>query len=345
MNRQILLILGVVVLIVANIVWHIYRDWGLVTVDAENKPIAEVVRTIERQGHITITNGLPAETLVTMHVRKVPASEALETLATVTDSNWRLSYFLAPDRVTILGGLESLKSGQRPQGWKVFRIPTPQLTDEDELFAPDPRGDLWTVTAPSEPNLQAYLNSGSQLVNASFSVPETWNPSISSPPKSGKAADVVAKLASKARGKWEERFVLSKWNRRGPGENVAGGADQPDRANQPDRPRFDPALRAERMQAQIQNLPPEKRAAAQERFNAERAFWEGLRALSPEERRAKIEERFSDPEVQGRMDDRMARRDARMTPQQRLQRYQRYVQRKQELKAGAMQPQPAPAGR
>ena len=46
-----------------------------------------------------------------------------------------------------------------------------------------------------------------------------------------------------------------------------------------------------------------------------------------------MEERMNNPEVQARMEERAATRAARSTPQQREQRYKRYIERKQGAKA------------
>lgn len=113
------------------------------------------------------------------------------------------------------------------------------------------------------------------------------------------------------------------------GDGPPPDAPRPDRGGNPgDRMR----RMGERMQARIDNLPPEQRAAAQDRLNAEREFWQSLRDLPPDERRAKIQERMSDPSMQDRMMDRGAARDSLLTPQQRVDRYRNYVQRREQIK-------------
>ena len=51
--------------------------------------------------------------------------------------------------------------------------------------------------------------------------------------------------------------------------------------------------------------------------------------MPEEERRAKAQEFFSRPEVAERMDERRLAREAKMTPQQRVDRAKRYFERKQ----------------
>src|SRR5262249_10295138 len=81
----------------------------------------------------------------------------------------------------------------------------------------------------------------------------------------------------------------------------------------------------ERIKAEIDKLPPEQRTAAEER----RKFFEGMRDLSPEERRAKIEEFMSSPANQERMEQRRSEHMARMSPDQRVDRAKSYVNHKQ----------------
>ena len=79
-------------------------------------------------------------------------------------------------------------------------------------------------------------------------------------------------------------------------------------------------------------LPPEDQAEATKRFDEARAFWETVRGLPEEERRVKIEEHMSQPEVQLRIEERAALREARQSPEQREQRYRNYIQRKEQIK-------------
>ena len=62
------------------------------------------------------------------------------------------------------------------------------------------------------------------------------------------------------------------------------------------------------------------------------AFQRAVADLPEEQRRAKAQEFFSRPEVQERMEDRRLARYAKMTPQQRIERSQRYWERKAEAK-------------
>lgn len=329
------------VLLAANIIWRVYAGWGLITVHADAQPLTAVIASIQRQAHVTIKTDLPADTNVTMHVNKVPLTEALETLAAVTDARWRLAYFLAADSGAVRGAVADFSAGKLPDGWRQIYLPMPgMLVAGEDAPMPDPRTDPWTVKPPAEATLQGYLEEAAKNVNAAFLLPESWNPPVKSQPRSGAISSTLPKLASAVGGKSEELFLLTsgqRGRRGGPqgdggGEQADGAPLQPGRslaANDSGRPRMDPDALAERMQSEINRLPSDQRAAAQAQFNKDRDFWKSLRDLPPEQRREKVQEYMNDPANQQRMEDRQARGDARRTPQQRLQRYQRYVQRKQ----------------
>ena len=68
-------------LIVANIVYYFYSNWGLVTVKATDVPLSKIISSIEWQGWVKIYTNLPLDTKVTMFVDHVPLAEAMETLA------------------------------------------------------------------------------------------------------------------------------------------------------------------------------------------------------------------------------------------------------------------------
>ena len=323
MNRRKWLVAVTLSLVAVKIIWYYYANWGLITIHADKQPLSRIVREIQRQGHVTLKTNLDPSTSVTMNVVKVPVSDALETLSVVTESRWRLNYFLAPDRAALHAGIAAIAAGNKPDDWKVIYYPFPQFLVPASGIIPDPRRDEWPVNAPAENTLQSRLDTAAKLAHVGFALPEKWNPAITAAPATGSVARVVPKLAGLARGKVEEVFLLAKFERRqgrGEGEPPDGGG--------PGR-NFD--AMAERAQAEIKRLPENERSEAQAEFDRQQAFFKALRDLPPEQRRAKMEERMNDPQLQDQMDKRQALRDARNTPQQKLQRAQNYVDRKQQL--------------
>lgn len=318
--------LGIIlVLAAAKISLWIYSGWGLITIHADKQPISLVLPQIERQGHVKIRSDLDPSTPVTMHVDKVPLAIALETLATVVEARWRLTYCLAPDAATLATGVASAP-GQAPEGWKTifFRLPPVPGVEEE----PDPRFEPWKVEPQTPGNLQAYLEAAGRATDASFLLPTEWNPLLASVPASGEIRKAIPKLAKAAGGRCQEFFTLRKerldWGNRNADRREEGPREE-------GRPRPEGehgAIMAERMQAAIARLPEAERPAAQAEFDRMRALWQEMRNLPPEERRAKMEEMFRDPKFQERMEARETARDGRRTPEQRFDRYKGYVSRK-----------------
>jgi len=329
-------------LLTGEIGYYIWSHWGLVTVHSRGESLSQVIRSIEKQGHVTIKTNLDVTQPVSMWVTKVSVAEAMETLSTVTDSRWRLTYFIAPDKGAIATAIATMSSGQRNDGWKRMYVPLPPLGEEPEVM-PDPRKDSWVVKAPAEATLQAYLQEAAKNVSASFTVPESFNPPIKAPPKSGPIGSAVSKLASMANGKYEEIFVLQGLPRqadRGEGGRRDGGDDgEPRFAGNfggPGGPRggFDRNAMEERIQNEINKLPPSERAAAQAEHDERRKFFESLRDLTPEERQQKLAQMMNDPTIQERMDNTNNARDGRRTPQQRVARASNYMQRMSQASGG-----------
>ena len=344
MNRNRWLIPLTAFLVVAGVVHHIWANWGLITIHSQKDALSQIIREIEKQGHVTLKTDLDPATPIRMNVDKVVVSEALETLATVTDARWRLAFIVAGDKAAIGTVVASLTAGQRPAGWKTAFVPMPPVGDEP-LIPPDPRLAVWTVAAPAEPKVQAYLEAAARQVSAMFLYPEGWNPDVTSAPKTGPISKVLPRFASAAHGQAEAMFLLQKGGGRpdfaGGGPPDAGGGGPPDAAGIAARLAgagggrgFDPAAMEERMKAEIAKLPAAQRTAAETEFAERKAFFESLKDLTPEERRAKFEQMMSDPSKQDKMEARMAAQDARRSPEQRLERAHTYVERKAQMKSG-----------
>ena len=340
MNRQHLLILSAVVLLLGNVGYRVWAHWGLITVHVTDAPLPTVLRSIEKQGGIRLRTNLEPDKTVTMHVEKVPLSYALEVLANVADARVELGYFLAPTQPPIDALLAGLAAGEKTEGWQRFFVPLPPgaIGGADEGTS-DPRLDRWEVKPAPEGTLQAYLAQAAKSVSARLEAPADWNPAISSAPKSGEIQEVMPRLAKAAGGTVEQVFLLTGRRRDAAPPTAESGPPEPVRralgmiagAAGGDDAAAEKMLRAmgERMQAAIDQMPAEKRAKAQAEFDEGKKFFESMKDLTPEERRAKMEERMQDPATQEKFFSGMAKRDAMKTPQQRTERFRDYLQTKQ----------------
>ncbi len=343
MNRQRLLLLAAAVLLLGNVAYRVWAGWGLITVNVTDAPLPTVIQSIAKQGGVSIRTNLEADKTVTMHVKKVPLSYALEVLANVADARVELGYFLAPTKPPIDALLTALAAGEKPEGWQRFHVPLPggMIGGADEGTS-DPRLDRWEVKPAPEGTLQAYLEQAAKNVSARLEAPKDWNPAISSTPKSGEIQDVMPHLAKAAGGAVEEVFFLNGRRRdapladNGPPEPVrralgmiAGGAGGDDAA-------VEKTMRAmgDLMQARINQMPEDTRAKAQAEFDEGKKFFESMKDLTPDQRRAKMEEKMQEPATQEKFFSGMAKRDAMKTPEQRTERFRDYIQNKQSRQEG-----------
>ena len=357
MNRDRWLVLGTVGIVLLGIVHHWWANWGLVTIHATKEPLGKVLRSIEKQGHVTIRTDADLTLMVRMNVDKVVVTEALETIAALTDSRWRLTFLVAADQPSMETALASLIGGQKPVGWRMEYIRTPPMGEMPDLVA-DPRGAVWTVTPPAELTVQGYLASAARQVPAMFIYPKQWDPKVTVAPKSGPVGKVVANLAKEVRGKSMAIFLLQKTVDRfaagggagGGGEEGGGRSESGADASGGGRGSgsgggggggggFDRAGAEERMRAEIARLPVEQRAKAEGEMAERKRIFEGFKDLTPEQRKAKMDELMSDSGRMEKMEARMAGEDARRSPEQRIGRAHKYVERKAQALSGV-----APSG-
>ena len=331
MNRPRWLISIVLILLVAFVGWRIWRGWGLITIHCEDWPVSRVAHAIESQGHVTLRSNAPPETPVRLHVNRVTVAEALETVATVIEGRWRLAYVFAGDAPSVQTAVESFASSTKPEGWKTLFFPLRETVGRKDIDAPvpDPRRDPWNVKPATAATAQAYLEQAAQSVSAAFTYPEAWNPSVAAAPPTGPITQTAPRLAKAAGGRMREIFLLEK-----DAPRTAGAPRERPAGDDEARAAFNRAGMEARMQAEIDKLPAEQRAAARKEYEDRRSFFAGMAGLTPEQRRAKIAEYLGREDTQNQIEKRLDDRSARMTPQQRVERAQQYMQNKMTTKNG-----------
>ncbi len=75
-----------VLILTGEVVNYFWSRWGLVTVHAKGQSLSQVIRSIEKQGHVTIRTNMDGTKPVDMWVTQVSLAEAMEKLSVVTDS-------------------------------------------------------------------------------------------------------------------------------------------------------------------------------------------------------------------------------------------------------------------
>jgi hypothetical protein len=326
-DRKLVGLLGVVGLLAVLVIWRWVAGWGLVTVNFVEAPLGKVIAAIERQGRVKVATNAPLDTRVTLQLRNAPVFDALDTLAVRMDGDLRLMYVVAPDRAQTLAGLGALTSSGRPEGWKMFSAGFGGGDFGDSI--PDLRKISLKPSPMEDRSLHAMLEQSSQKTGVSFLAPETWNPILGHLPKAGGISQVAGRLAKAAKGQVLEVAVIRVRPPSGDGNSggMAGRGEWDGTRGGRNRP--NPEWMAERAEARIALLPQAEQEEARKDFGEMQKFWSEVRALPEDQRRAKIEEVMSRPEVQDRMEDRMAARDEKRSPDQRANRYKRYLDRKQ----------------
>lgn len=325
--------------------WQIYAGWGLVTLDVRDSPLSKVLATISRQGGIDIASNVDPTTPVTIKVKRVPPVEALDIVAVRTDASWRLAYLGAPDQAAIDTALANFRVGGETPGWTSYGAGGFSMVEPQSSAALDLRRVNWTPSAAGE--LPSLLDEASQKTGVFLAAPADWKPSTAAP-KPGPIARTAPQLFRNAGGVAREVFLLRARSPRDDDDWGGGGRGGPWIGNAPAtasgqrgggwmRAMGDPQQVTERVEAQIALLPKNEQEKAREDFSMMREFWQSVRELPDEERRAKAQEFFNRPEVAERMDERRMAREAKMAPKQRLERAQRYLERKAAMKKSGQQ--------
>ncbi len=345
--------MGIAVALAALVAWKWIAGWGLVTVDVDDVALQKVIRSIERQAGVTVVSGLDPNRPVSMDIYRVPVVEAMEVLAARLDSDWSVIYAAGRTKAEVKAAAAALASGAvRESGLKLFRAGGGGFMDFGNETVADPRQVEWKVSAMEKAELQGYADQFTQKTGAGVVLPEDWNPVVAGTPKGGEARKAIQKLVASVGGSSNEIFHLREnrgWRggesetanrepssgrataaaaggQRSEGGRAERGGSGGDRA-EPNR-----EWMAERVEAQIAMLPKAEQVPAREDFRKMRDFFQELRKLPDEERRAKMQEFFENPTVQARMDERRSLREDRAGPERKADRARRYVERKEQRK-------------
>ncbi len=337
LSRTPLLLLALLAVGVVDVAWHVASGWGKVTLHVRNAPLSKVATSIASQGHIRLRTNLDPATPVTLDCDRVTVAEALEDLSIVTEARWRLTYLVGPRKQEFKTLLDGWAAGQPDPAWRWIDRPLPGLDgfggpggpapgpDGDDAPPDDPRrGTVSLQTAatasdgqaipPLPTEMQGVVERAALFADVQAVIPTDWNPTVGDFSKQqAEPASLFAKLAGAGHGASQEVFLLSRRGERRFRPPVADG-DVPPTDNAP--PLIEAAL-----QARVDRLPPDRRAGAQAALDERKE----LAKLSPDERRARRQKRMNDPAFQELMQDRMLDREDKQTPEQREQRFSRYV--------------------
>jgi hypothetical protein len=342
------LLLGAVVVLAVAVVWHWISGWGLVTVQAWGQPVGEIIKSIERQGGIEIVTNVAPDTKASLDVYRVTPVEAVDALAARLDGSWSIGYVAGASKADLATAIASLSTGERSDNLRTFGFRGGGGGFGDMMpSAIDARLVEWNVSPSETSKLQSYLEQLSFKTGLMAAVPQAWDPDLPKQPRGGKAGASLEAMVKSVKGVSREILVLRVRNEDaladagnpgasrggmdgGFGRGNDGGPGGPGRGGGRE---FRPEWMQERVAAQIAQLPKAEREQAKKEFDEMRAFFEKVRALPEQERRAAMESFFNSPVVQERMAERMAERDEKSGPERRADRARRYIERKQAMQA------------
>jgi hypothetical protein len=342
-----------VVLLLANIIVRIWSNWGLITVKVTDVPIGQVIKSIERQGWVTIYSNIDPQTKISMYVDHVPLPEAMETLSANAEAQWRLAFFVAPTSSQVKEEIRSFTEGaERNDDTQIYSFMTPLgfITGEDAPVA-DPRGQTWMgIPAPSaapapaanatpsadgdapppeDPpkSVQGYLRAFAERADVWIMAPASWDPPVASaPPANSSITSAIDRFVSRSHGSVTQALIL-----RGREQRVAGGGGERHRGGGGFS--MDWSAMEDRMRSAINGLPPAARADATEQLNQEVQFHKEAEMAPPDQRRKMTMQHM----INRMMDGNNA---MRRSPQKRAQMMARLVSNRM-----AAQGAPAPQGK
>lgn len=221
MKKSYLVLLTLVATIFAG--YWIHEWWanrGLITMDAKDAPILQVLHKMERQSGFAILARTNLTQKVTVHFRRTPVEEALGVLADQVEGRWQKVFLVGRDKASI----RKLASGVAQQGTPFLITAMGPMGDMMENLEPEKlqKGPVKPLVGPhplQEAALAVAVRSATPVVVQADLNPMV-RPSASTYPNVGAA---VGDLASAAAARWEQAYQFRTWGRGGRGGGEGGG--------------------------------------------------------------------------------------------------------------------------
>ncbi len=319
-------------------IW-IYNGWGTITLDYENKPLSAVLRSFTKQSNLKVVTDLDLSKPISIHVHRVPVTEALDALQASAESRGRFAALFAPDAASLKNLIASLPTPPENSGILSIEYRTPWLFRGGMDGLPverDPRNQLWKPSPQVSPQLISSLEQAAQTTEVRILLPQSWNPSLKKAPQSGPISSSLPSLAQNAGGQAELVYLL-------PARSEGDGPGGPPTANDSargnlrwrDTPSLPPEALLARLESRISALPSSEQAdARQAAEESVRQYREWSSLSTEEERDKKRQEVMNDPARAEKAGEGFSRAMRKMSPEQRSQRYKGYVARRSSQKGG-----------
>jgi len=319
-------------------IW-ISSGWGTITLDYENKPLSVVLRSFTKQSNLKVITDLEISKPISIHVHRVPVAKALDALQASAESRGRLAALFAPDVLSLKNLIASLPTPPENSGIVSIEYRTPWLFRGGMDGLPvegDPRNQLWKPFQQVSPQLISSLEQAAQTTEVRILLPQSWNPPLKKAPQSGPISSSFPSLAHNAGGQAELVYLLPALSEGdGPGGPPTTGETARGNLRWRDTPSLPPEALLARFESRISALPSSEQAdARQAAEESVRQYREWSSLTTEEERDKKRQEVMNDPARAEKAGEGFSRAMRKMSPEQRSQRYQRYVERRSSQKGG-----------
>jgi hypothetical protein len=326
----------IVLLLLANIINYFWSNWGLITIHAKDKPIGQVIKSIERQGWVTIYSNIDPTLPITMDCDHVALPEAMETLSANVEypapadasgggggggmrgggAQWHLGFFVAPTSAQVKEEIRTFTEGadRDDDNIHVYNYPSPlAILGDDSTPAADPRKQIWPgLKMPPAPAADATAPDGTPLqpeappssvqgyLRAFARQADIWimAPSSWDPPvKDAPAPDGSISSAIRHFIGGAHGSVTQAIVLRGRALRVAG--ERPNRTGGWRGGGMDMSMMDDRMDNAINGLPPEAQPAARQKLADEKQFVKEMSVLPPEARWQRMRDHFMERRMDG----------------------------------------------
>ena len=211
MTRPKILLCTAALLAVTWLGLWIHSGWGTITLDFENKPLSAVLRSFTNQSNLKVITDLDLAKPITIRVRRVPVTEALEALQAAAESRGRLAVLLAPDPTSMKKLLSVLPSPSENSGIRSLEYRTPWLFRGGMDGLPierDPRNQFWKPSPQLTLQLLPTAEHAAQTTEIRILIPDSWNPQLKKSPQAGPLSSSIPALAKSAGGVSQLVYLL-----------------------------------------------------------------------------------------------------------------------------------------
>jgi hypothetical protein len=344
----------VALLLLANFIYYFILNWGLITVKVTDAPLGQVIKSIERQGWVTIYTDMPLDTKVSMWVDHVRLPEAMETLTSnlggtddtgkrVPGADWALGFFAGPNSTAVKQEILAFQGGNVGDDTKTYSYRTPvnilsAAFEDSDMPVSDPYLQVWPGyhAPPPPPAPDPNSTDGQQAADpppAAPAPPSTLQdylqavaresniwimaPAAWSPNVSAPSANISVIRAVKSLVGNAHGSVQMAIVLRTQGRRQGGGGQRGGGFGGGDTGWV---YLEDRMRNAINGMPPEARPAATAQLDQEVKFQHDVQ-LAPPEQRMQMERQH--------MMGRMGQNNWRRSPAKRAAMYQRAVSNRQ----------------